>query len=327
MTNSLVETACPLCGSAENRLLFWTKDYAFHCTEDQFALRLCTCCGCGYLSPRPQEPEMVRYYPKEYYWSWEEVHGELNWSQIIAKRRRQLEAKAEWLADMKPGRLLDVGAQKGEFVWFMRERGWDAQGVELDNQVPNPAHMPIQYGNFLDMKLDRGSYDCITMWAVLEHVYHPAQFIERASDLLRPGGRLVILVTNLQSIQARWFHADDYPRHLTIFTRHSLARLLRQNGLTIRRARTGQKIFGGALNGGFVYTAKRLGGYKKEEIFNEWKCVKDPLLYWAQWRGRPSRVMPWISRLDRVVTWPFEWILDRVGFGFILTISAEKDAK
>jgi SAM-dependent methyltransferase len=226
---------------------------------------------------------------------------------------------------MKPGRLLDIGAQKGEFLWEMRRLGWQVQGVELDASIPNPAVLPIRYGDFLSMDFAPSSFDCITFWAVLEHVYHPARFLERAASLLRPGGRLVALVTNLNSIQARFHRADDFPRHLTVFTSRSVQYLCETNGLRVTRLHTGQEIFGGALNGGLVYFAKRLAGYSEDEAFREWKQSSDPDLFWVKWRGRPSRVMRGISRVDRALTLPLEWLLDRLGFGFILTFAAIKD--
>jgi len=111
-----------------------------------------------------------------------------------------------------------------------------------------------------------------------------------AASLLKPGGRFVVLVTNLRSIQARRFCQDDYPRHLTIFTAAALERLYARYGLRIIRGSTRQDIFGGALNGGLVYACKRLTGYARDEAMREWKQPHDPHLFWARWRGRPSRL-------------------------------------
>jgi len=322
---TLVEVNCPLCGSTDSRPLFSVKDWAFGCSGAEFTLRRCVACGCGYLSPRPSEADMARFYPPEFYWSWERAGETPAWEEIIRRRAQQLEAKAAWLADLPPGRLLDVGAQKGEFLWYMQQRGWQVEGIEIDPGVPNPAGMPIHYGDFLAMDFDVGSFDVITLWAVLEHVYRPAAFIEKAATLLKPGGRLVVLVTNLHSVQARLFCQDDYPRHLTIFTKSALRRLCALHGLRIKSHATDQKIFGGALNGGLVYASKRLGGYSRDEAFAEWKQIRDPYLFWVQWRGRDSWLIRQMSRLDRLLTRPAEALLDRLGFGFILTISSEKE--
>lgn len=250
--------------------------------------------------------------------------GPVDWNGIVEKRLNQIKAKAAWLDDLTPGTLLDVGARKGEFIWYMKERGWEVEGVEVDASVPNPAKMLIRYGDFLTMKYQPGKYDVITFWAVLEHVYSPAKFIEKAVTLLKLGGRLIILVTNFNSIQSRVLCQDDYPRHLTVFTKSALTTLLKRNGMRVHRSSTKQEIFGGALNGGLVYACKRLFGYGRDEAFREWKQPYDPYLFWTMWRGRKSRVIQWVSRVDRGFTKPIEFFLDRLGYGFILTVSAVK---
>lgn len=328
LTNSeaLTEITCPVCSHPLAKTLFNTKDWTFLCSESVFAVKKCGACGCGYLSPRPAEEDISRYYPSEFYWSWEGADETITWGEIVARRRNQTEAKAAWLDDLVPGRLLDVGAQKGEFIWHMEKRGWEVEGVEVDAIVPNPARMPIRYGDFLKMDYESGRYDVVTFWAVLEHVYTPAKYIEKAVTLLKPGGRLIVLVTNLNSIQSRVLCQDDYPRHLTIFTKSALQTLFLKNGLRVQLSKTNQKIFGGALSGGLVYALKRLCGYSRDEAFREWKQPRDPHLFWTMWKGRHSPIILWASRIDRIVTLPIEVLLDRLGYGFILTISAEKDS-
>jgi len=322
--NETLQVPCPVCGSADSKFLFSTKDYVFRCSDDVFGVRKCSECECGYLSPRPTKSSISRYYPREFYWSWEGDASALSGESILEKRKEQLKKKAAWLEDMAPGRLLDIGAQKGEFLWYMEHRGWRVEGVELDSTVPNPASMPIHYGDFLEMEFEEGVYDVVTFWAVLEHVYDPALFLEKASKLLRPGGRLVGLVTNINSIQSRIYKADDYPRHLTIFSKKSLQRITSKNGLSLQKIQTDQDIFGGSLAGGVLYSIKRMLGYSQEEAITEWKQIKDPDLFWCKWRGRNSFAIKMISRFDRLMTRPLEPILDKLGFGFILTFSATK---
>lgn len=324
-TLQTVEISCPLCGSELKKTLFWTFDHTFKCSNQRFGVNRCKDCGCGYLSPRPAEDDISHFYPPEFYWSWEGAQGELDWDQLIEKRKRQLEAKSLWLADLKPGKLLDIGAQKGEFLWYMQQRGWDVSGVELGNSVPNPANLPIRYGDFLSMDFEKDQYDVITIWAVLEHVYEPIKFIEKAAALLKPRGRLIVLVTNLNSVQSRFYQADDYPRHLTLFTHRSVRRLCNSYGMTLGKTRTNQEIFGGTLNGGIVYLYKRMMGYSSDEVFSEWKQLQDADLFWCKWRGKKSTIVTMISRLDRAISLPLEKILDRLGFGFIMTFTASKN--
>lgn len=320
----LVEVPCPVCGADEPRTLFWTRDFVFGCTDDAFRVNSCKVCGCGYVSPRPAREDMDTFYPPEYYWAWEGGSEALSWEETLARRHDQIAEKAKWLSDLTPGKLLDVGAQKGEFIWFMSERGWQVRGVELDNSVPNPASMPISYGDFLTMDLEENSYDVITFWAVLEHVYDPAVFVRKASKLLRPGGRLIALVTNLESVQSRLYRADDYPRHLTIFTKGSVGRLCADAGLDLSKVHTGQEVFGASLNGGLLYLFKRLFGYTAEQAFAEWHQFRDPDLFWTKWRGRRSFMVKAVSRMDRLLSYPVEKLLDKAGYGQILTFSATK---
>lgn len=322
-----VEVPCPICGADHPEPLFWTKDYVFGCSDDLFRVNRCADCGCGYLSPRPARHAIDSYYPKEFYWAWEGESNELNWESIVNKRRGQLEEKAKWLNGIKPGRLLDIGAQKGEFLWFMQQRGWTVEGIELENAVPNPGGMPIRYGDFLDMDIEEGLYDVITFWAVLEHVYEPALFVAKAARLLKPGGRLVGLVTNLDSIQSRFFQADDYPRHLTIFTKGSVAKMCTDRKLSMLQVHTGQEIFGGSLSGGLVFCLKRMFGYSASEALTEWRQFRDPDLFWCRWRGKDSVWIKLVSRLDRLISYPVEFVLDRLGYGQILTFTAERPSK
>jgi hypothetical protein len=155
-------------------------------------------------------------------------------------------------------------------------------------------------------------------------VYDPRKFVEKASRLLKPGGKLIALVTNLDSIQARYYTADDYPRHLTLFTRNSLAKLGKATGLELTANTTDQKIFGGTLNGGLLYAFKRALGYSTDAAMREWKQIKQPDLFWATWRGRPSWLVKCVSRLDRLLSLPLERLLDRMGYGFILTFQYQK---
>jgi len=141
---------------------------------------------------------------------------------------------------------------------MMRQKGWQVEGIELDLSVPNPAHMPIRYGDFLTMQFDSSGYDCITMWAVLEHVYAPDKFVRRVAELLRPGGGFIALVTNFNSIQRRFFRMDNCPRHLTFFAKGAIRLLCRRHGLNVARVKTDQRIFGVAS---MVGSCTDLSGY------------------------------------------------------------------
>jgi SAM-dependent methyltransferase len=321
-TPDLVDVDCPLCGSDQRRPLFQTCDFVLHATAQAFALCRCRNCGVGYLSPRPRPEDLQAFYPESYYWLHENASAPLTPDELLRIRAPQLRAKAACLAHLRPGRLLDIGAQKGEFLYFMSQQGWQAEGIEYSATPPNLFNMPIRYGELLDMDLPQAAYDCVTLWAVLEHVYQPREYLARIAHTLRPGGSLIGLVTNLNSVQARILRQDDYPRHLTVFTRSSLRRVLAEHGFRVRRFWTDQRIFGGSIRGAITYFVKRLLGCSPDELLTEWRDPTRPLAFCGQWRGRPSFWIKQVNRVDTLLLLPLDVILDRLGFGFLLTWEA-----
>lgn len=144
------------------------------------------------------------------------------------------------LRGMSAGKLLDVGCGKGRFLAAAREAGWDVRGVEFAPHLAAEARdrygVDVRAGDFLEVPLET-PFDVVTMWHVLEHLPRPADAVARSWELLRPGGRLVVSVPNIESVQAvlsgaSWFHLD-LPRHLFHFTPRSLRRLVERHGFRV----------------------------------------------------------------------------------------------
>ena len=95
-------------------------------------------------------------------------------------------------------------------------------------------------------------------------------------------------------------------------------------GLNLEKVSTTQDIFGGSLGGGLLHVVKRLFGYSSEEVLEEWKQLQDPELFWCKWRGKSSFSVKMVSRMDKLITRPIEKVLDKMGYGFILTFMACK---
>ena len=92
---------------------------------------------------------------------------------------------------------------------------------------------PFEQASFVGV--DEDFFDIITMIDFIEHVRSPMSILAKASRLLRPGGRLVILTPNADSLSRRlmglrWLHYKV--EHLYYFGPTSLTRALRQVGLT-----------------------------------------------------------------------------------------------
>jgi 2-polyprenyl-3-methyl-5-hydroxy-6-metoxy-1,4-benzoquinol methylase len=207
--------------------------------DDAFSLVRCGDCGLVATFPPVPAAEIGRYYPASYYGDNNRRFSALLEGLIPFFRNRRAVAIERFVPR---GRILDVGCGRGILPALMRERGWDAHGLEFSETSARHAReglqLPVFVGDFLESSYSDSSFDTIVLWHVLEHLPDPVSAIRKARQILKPGGLLVVAVPNFESLQARfsgrkWFHLD-VPRHYHHFDLTLLLRLLTSNGFSIR---------------------------------------------------------------------------------------------
>ena len=149
-------------------------------------------------------------------------------------------------APLGQGRLLDIGCGTGDYLLAMSRRGWQCFGCDISEAALNAAHQKIPQatffpGSFEALDLQKGSFEAITFWHTLEHLSNPLNTLRRARELLVPGGRLVVAVPNIESMESRilgirWAEID-LPGHLFFFSPSVLSGLLEKAGFTLSRIR------------------------------------------------------------------------------------------
>ena len=229
--------ACPLCHTREEKPFFDVEDTTGWMPQKHYRLVRCLRCDLVYLNPRPVEEEAAKFYETDRYLPFVSSHGrELTGLEKWYARLRRWNSR--WKRKQiekfhRKGRILDVGCGTGEFLHEMVTHGWEGRGVERD---PDAVHHAIETlklrvyaGSIETMPTAAASFDVVTMWHVLEHLYAPHRALQKVRDLLTPGGVLVIAVPNVQSIDAkayrrRWV-ALDLPRHVQFFNLKSLRML------------------------------------------------------------------------------------------------------
>jgi hypothetical protein len=92
-----------------------------------------------------------------------------------------------------------------------------------------------------DLVATLGLFDCITLWAVVEHLPYPLQTLEGLSRLMKPGAALVFSSPNGGSVVARragarWNMAT-LVEHIIFMTPRSVGWLARHLGLEVKRVR------------------------------------------------------------------------------------------
>lgn len=145
------------------------------------------------------------------------------------------------LDDLPPGRVFDVGCGDGAFLQAMRRRGWEVEGCEVDAGAAGLARekgLVVHTGDFAALDLPQGAYDAVTLHHVVEHLPDPRPVFEKARQMLRPAGRLVIVTPNTRSLGhdrfGRCWRGLEPPRHFCLYHPGLLARLVREAGYAIR---------------------------------------------------------------------------------------------
>jgi 2-polyprenyl-3-methyl-5-hydroxy-6-metoxy-1,4-benzoquinol methylase len=305
---------CNLCGSSRSKLLYRLKDYLLNISDTEYNIVKCRDCGLVYVNPRPTEDEIYSFYTEEYY------RADLSKEKLLKERESQLLAKYEKVKHLSPGRLLDVGCQKGEFLCFMQQRGWEVKGIEFSTAPPNLFGLDIFHGKLAEAGLLPGFFDLVTIWAVLEHVYHPKEMLAEVHRVLKPGGKVVLLVTNINSIPGRFLRHDDVPRHTTMFSKHTITEMLKSTGFTVDKFYFGNDIFSGSTRGILNYLVKLLAGESLNDIVAQNRTLGKWPEFSNQIKGRDSKLIRLVDRTDIAMTPVLDRLLDKVSCGFIMTV-------
>lgn len=225
-------------------------------------------CGLIWISPRPSKETLAQAY--ECYYThktraqdsplrrlYERLHRDYvsvrfgyrrpqirPWEKIVSKlfaliphRKVAWDASVMWLPAKPQGRLLEIGCGNGERLTFLKEIGWNTQGIEPDPKAAAIARAmghQITAGTLGSQVFPREHFDAIIMSHVIEHVENPKVTIRECHRLLHPEGHLVILTPNTKGLGHRWYGKNwlhlDPPRHLSLFNHLAMVRLLEGSG-------------------------------------------------------------------------------------------------
>jgi SAM-dependent methyltransferase len=245
MTTLASKNSCQVCHSANPEHFCAVFDRVLQRPEELWEVLRCKECGFGWTAPPLAEDEIAGYYPPVYLGNTGQALDEFFSGQLTRSRSWRKETEKTRLVERfaPGGKILDVGAGDGKFLWALDQEKWERTGVETAHEVVElvRSKMPalnLVAGDIYSDQLAPGKFDVITFWHVLEHLPRPRSVLARATLLLRPGGWLFISLPNLDSLQARifrrhWYAFDDVPRHLYHFSREALKRVLQEQGLQI----------------------------------------------------------------------------------------------
>lgn len=269
------QESCPICGKVGAQEWLRAPD-RFHGRQEQYKMVRCCACSLVWLSNPPAPSEMHLHYTDAY--------DALISASGQNSPQRWRERKAALLPHKQSGALLDLGCSSGAFLESLKSNGWKLHGIEMSTESAKVAEArsgaQVFVGDILEAPFRRESFDVITCFDVLEHLYEPQRIMARIEEWLKPSGIFYVLVPNVDSAEARAFgsywHGLELPRHLFHYSPESLTFLARSAGL--------KKVSLETRRNPAVGTSLR---YVWDDVFRTVGIYKTPVAY----RGKAG--LPW----------------------------------
>lgn len=191
--------------------------------------------------PQPSLANLGKYYENVDYISHTDSKRSLFEKAYHFVKSIALKNKLNLINSLQPnkGRILDIGAGTGDFLFVAKKNGWETTGVEPSEKAKKIAKN--KGVSFVEntSELENYSFDVITMWHVLEHVPNLDNQIKELKRLLKPNGSLIIAVPNFKSFDAKYYGkywaAYDVPIHFWHFSKKSIKLLFEKEGMQLEK--------------------------------------------------------------------------------------------
>jgi SAM-dependent methyltransferase len=212
--------ACPACGESNHAVLADADEikeelellWRFHLARQKTGvptehlhdrtfftqdppLQLVECKGCGtvYRNPRESGRALIESYAGE-------AADAAVYQALFEAHQRSYRTQARMLTDVMgaAGDGIEVGSYVGGFLAAAREVGWRFAGVDVNEQTnafTRGLGFTVMDGALQDVP-DGRQYDAVAIWNCFDQLAAPRATAQRAAELLKPGGVLVVRVPN-----------------------------------------------------------------------------------------------------------------------------------
>ncbi len=227
--------ACSLCGETKVQPLFKPADRS---GKGKWTYHVVRCPSCGHLYRQPGiRPERLGdLYAKKGYKKFLTGHYS---DKRIQRYELVMDAFDPLFKDGSGRRVFDFGCGAGLFLELAERRGFEPFGVDLsetsiEEARTKPSGRNAYFGTPQDVpEIAAGGFDVVTLWSVLAHLPCPVEDFQMMRSLLAPGGALMVLTVNANSLGLKAWR-DDWngftPNHLKFFSPTTLPLLLKRAG-------------------------------------------------------------------------------------------------
>jgi SAM-dependent methyltransferase len=249
--NNLWHTQCPACASQFIRELgkhsLKKKElYSSSAIVQSQRPEIWTCLNCKSMFKQNSvnEADSVMLYSRG--------NAISRWSSAAAKTRntflsKKTAAMQKCLKDilLKSQNVLDIGCNDGLFLDDARRFGLKTAGVEYSCEARSLCSAK-EHIVFSSLDEVNSSYDLITAFDLVEHLYDISSFLTKCKDLLAPGGRIVVITGDPECLMARaarqnWWYTS-FPEHVVFPSLRYFSmidELVLEDNLSVRHSRQG----------------------------------------------------------------------------------------
>jgi SAM-dependent methyltransferase len=214
-------------------------------TKDGFDILRCPSCGLIFRSVMPEPEELTDIYADAYFSADAGDTGGQGYADYVGEERLHRETARERLrllaGHAKRGDLLDVGSAAGFFIDESNRDGWSGRGIDIAPSMVawgrDRLGVDLSLTTLREYTPPPETFEAVTMWDYIEHATDPRSDVERAFELLRPGGVLALSTGDVDSPVARLsgsrWHLLTPRHHNYFFSARTLGRLLEDVGYDI----------------------------------------------------------------------------------------------
>lgn len=235
MEEGIPAKACNLCGKTSFKTVLKRPD--------GIDIICCENCGLHFVNPMIKENILKEIYDKHYYsggnvFGYRTNYFQQNKFEIWKQRMSAVENYTAPFGE-EPKKVLDIGCANGGFLEFCKNQGWKVQGVDLSADACAEAikkGLDVFCGDIKDAGFKDNTFDCITMWDLIEHLTDPMADLKEMERILKPGGIMAIATPNLLKsylMKENWPGFNCSYEHLYYFTPATVIKYMDSLGLEV----------------------------------------------------------------------------------------------
>lgn len=234
---------CNNCGSSNYHKVTESWDFEFETCSNIFEFVECNNCKQIRILNRPKILEISTIYSGYSTYEYDEYLG----SSISLLRNivQRLKIKSFSRNAKNSLMIVDVGCGTCQLLREIQKHGhknWQLVGIDISDasmKTLKRHNMRGVQGRFEDLIWEGKRPDIIIMNQLIEHLEDPRRCVEKAFEILAPGGRLIIETPCIEGWDAKIFRERYWggwhvPRHWHLFSTKTLHNTLKTSGFEIQ---------------------------------------------------------------------------------------------